>query len=112
MSAAHVLVVATPVYKASYTGVLKVFLDGLSATSLESTVVVPVVLAASRAHGALADLQLRIVLQALGALLPVPSFVLEEHHLDHLPEYVEAWRHRFGPVVAAVATALQGDEHA
>jgi len=105
VSSAGVLVVATPVHKASFTGVLKVFLDGLDATSLESTVAVPVVLGASSAHGALADLQLRIVLQAVGALLPVPSFVLEEHHLDHTPQYVDAWRHRFGPVVAAVVSA-------
>jgi FMN reductase len=104
---ARVLVVATPVYKAGYTGLLKLFLDGLDSTDLESTVVVPVVLSASSAHGALADLQLRLVLQALGALLPVPSFIVEEHHLDNLPQYVDAWQRRFGPAVAAVADALR-----
>lgn len=107
---AGLLVVATPVFKAGYTGVLKSFLDSLEPTALESTVAVPVVLTASSAHGALADLQLRIVLQAVGALLPVPSFVLEEHHLDDLPQYVDAWRHRFGPAVAAVVRALQSEE--
>ncbi len=110
VSGARVLVVATPVYKAGYTGVLKVFLDGLESTALESTVAVPVVLAASSAHGAMADLQLRVVLQAVGAMLPVPSFVLEEHHLDHLPQYVDAWLQRFGPAVAAVAGALRPEE--
>jgi FMN reductase len=107
---ADVLVVATPVYKAGYTGLLKLFLDGLEHTALESTVVIPVVLAASSAHGAIADLQLRLVLQAVGALLPVPSFVLEEHHLDDLPQYVDAWQHRFGAAVAAVAGTLRPRE--
>ena len=107
---ARVLVVATPVYKAGYTGLLKLFLDTLEPTALESTVAVPVVLTASSAHGALADLQLRLVLQAVGALLPVPSFVLEEHHLDDLPQYVDAWQRRFGPAVTAVANALRPEE--
>lgn len=106
IASARILVVGTPVYKASFTGMLKVFLEDLEPTALESTVVVPVVLSASSAHGALADLQLRIVLEAVGALLPVPSFVLEEHHLDHLPQYADAWRERFAPVVTAVAGAL------
>ena len=107
VSRAGLLVIATPVYKAGYTGLLKLFLDGLDPTSLEQTVAVPVVVSASSAHGAMADLQLRMVLQAVGALLPVPSFVLEEHHLDHLPEYVDAWHQRFGPAVSAVVSALR-----
>lgn len=107
---AGLVVVATPVYKAGYTGVLKQFLDTLDLTALEQTVVVPVVLSASAAHGALADLQLRIVLQALGALMPVPSFVLEEHHLDDVPQYVDAWRARFGTAVRAVVDALRVEE--
>ena len=65
--------VATPVLKAGYPGILKLFLDRLEPTALETVIAVPVVLTASSAHGALADLQLRVVLQAVGALLPVPS---------------------------------------
>lgn len=107
---AGLVVVATPVYKAGYTGVLKQFLDGLDLTAFDHTVAVPVVLSASGAHGALADLQLRVVLQAVGALMPVPSFVLEEHHLDDLPQYVEAWRGRFGTAVRAVVDALRLEE--
>jgi FMN reductase len=107
---AGLLVVATPVLKAGYPGILKLFLDRLEPTALESVVAVPVVLTASSAHGALADLQLRIVLQAVGALLPVPSFVLEEHHLDDLPQYVDAWQGRFGPAVRAVVRALNAEQ--
>lgn len=107
---ARVLVVATPAYKAAYTGLLKLFLDGLEPTALEGTVVIPVVLSASAAHGWSADVQLRAVLDALGAHAPVPSFVLEEHHLDHLPQYVDAWLARFGRLVQAVESALHREE--
>ena len=107
---ARVLVVATPVYKAGYTGVLKLFLDGLEPTALASTVAVPVVLTASSAHGVMADLQLRLVLQAVGAHLPVPSFVLEEHRLDRLPDSVDAWQQRHGRAVSAVASAVRLEE--
>lgn len=106
VTGASLLVVATPVHKAGYTGLLKLFLDTFEPTALESTVTVPVVLTASSAHGALADLQLRVVLQAVGAVLPVPSFVLEEHHLDHLAQYVDSWQRRFLPAVTAVAHAV------
>jgi len=107
---AELLVVAAPVFKAGYPGILKLFLDRLEPTALESVVAVPVVLTASSAHGALADLQLRLVLQAVGALLPVPSFVLEEHHLDDLPQYVDAWQGRFGTAVGAVVRALNAEQ--
>lgn len=107
---AGVLVVATPVYKAGPTGLLKTFLDTLEPTALEAAVVVPVVVSGSSAHGSLADLQLRIVLPAVGALLPVPSVVLDEHHLDDLTHYVEAWHERFGTVVEAARVALRPEE--
>ena len=53
VTGASLLVVATPVYKAGYTGLLKLFLDTFEPTALESTVTVPVILTASGAHGAL-----------------------------------------------------------
>jgi hypothetical protein len=36
--------------------------------------------------------------------------VLEEHHLDDLPQYVDAWGRRFGAAVAAVVHALRPEE--
>lgn len=110
VSSASTVVVATPVYKAGITGLLKLFLDGFDLTALDGTPVVPVVVAGSGAHGVLADLQLRVVLHALGALVPVPTFVVEEHHLDHLGQYVDAWRRRFGPVLTALTGALRQEE--
>src|SRR5690606_18386136 len=88
------LVIGTPVYKASYTGLLKLFLDQLPPASLASTVAVPVTIAGSAPHRLLADLHLRPVLAELGARLPVPSLVLEESQYGELPQLARQWTER------------------
>lgn len=94
-----VLVVGTPVYKASFTGLLKLFLDQLPPHALEGVVAVPVTIAASAEHRLLADLQLRPVLTELGARLPVPSLTLHESELSELPEHIGAWAETNAPVL-------------
>ena len=64
----RLLVLATPTYKASYTGLLKLFLDVFPAGSLSSTVVMPLIVSGGPAHRHLGDLQLRPVLSELGAV--------------------------------------------
>src|SRR6478609_11219071 len=104
---ASVLVLATPTYKASYTGLLKLFLDAFPAGSLARTVVVPLTVAGGPAHRHLADLQLRPVLGELGAALPAPSLLLEEADLADLPEAVNAYADRHAAVIGATAAALR-----
>jgi FMN reductase len=65
--AATVLVVATPTYKGSYTGVLKVFLDGLPPRGLAAVVAVPVTVGADRAQAGQSERHLRALLAELGA---------------------------------------------
>ncbi|HET6652476.1 MAG TPA: NAD(P)H-dependent oxidoreductase [Nocardioides sp.] len=103
---AGVLVVATPSYKGSFTGLLKLFLDGLPAGALAGTVVVPVVVAGSPVHATTTDAHLRWVLGELGASLPVPSVVLTERQLDGTREVVDMWRAAHRPSVLAVVEAL------
>ena len=104
---ASVLVLATPTYKASYTGLLKLFLDTFPAGSLAGTVVVPLTVAGGPAHRHLADLQLRPVLGELGAALPAPSLLLEEADLADLPAVVAAYADRHAAVIGATAAALR-----
>lgn len=99
--AGHVLVVGTPVYKASYTGLLKLFLDQLPPHALDGVVAVPVTIAASAEHRLLADLHLRPVLAELGARLPVPSLTLRESELSELPEHIGAWVEAYAPALEA-----------
>jgi FMN reductase len=64
---ADVVVVATPVYKAAYSGVLKVFLDLLPQTALADKTVLPLATGGSPNHMLALDYALRPVLQSLGA---------------------------------------------
>jgi FMN reductase len=73
VAAADVLVVATPVYKAAYSGVLKVFLDLLSQTALEGKTVLPLATGGSPHHMLALDYALRPVLQSLGAKHILPG---------------------------------------
>lgn len=70
---ADVLVVATPVYKAAYSGVLKVFLDLLPQTALEGKTVLPLATGGSPHHMLALDYALRPVLQSLGAKHILPG---------------------------------------
>ncbi len=104
---AALVVVATPTYKASFTGLLKLFLDTFDAGSLSRTVVVPLVVSGGPAHRHLADIQLRPVLSDLGAVAPAPSLLLEESELPDLAELVRTYAHKHGPLLAASSAALR-----
>ena len=103
---ASILVLATPTYTASFTGLLKLFLDTFPAGSLACTVVVPLTVAGGPAHRHLADLQLRPVLGELGAALPAPSLLIEESDLPDLTTVVDAYADRHAAVLEATAAAL------
>ena len=70
---ASVVVVATPVYKAAYSGVLKVFLDLLPQTGLQGKTVLPLATGGSPNHMLALDYALRPVLQSLGAKQILPG---------------------------------------
>jgi FMN reductase len=61
------VVVASPVYQASYTGVLKTFLDLVPQKGLAGKVVLPLFIGGSLAHLLTIDYALKPVLSALGA---------------------------------------------
>jgi FMN reductase len=64
---ARAVVVATPIYKASYAGALKSFLDLLPQDGLANKVVLPIATGGSPAHLLAIDYALKPVLSALGA---------------------------------------------
>ena len=67
IAAADGLLIATPVYKASFAGALKVLLDVLPERALEHKVVLPFSTGGSNAHMLAVDYALRPVLTALKA---------------------------------------------
>lgn len=71
--AAARVVVATPVYKAAYSGLLKVFLDLLPQTALQGKTVLPLATGGSPHHMLVLDYALRPVLQSLAARHILPG---------------------------------------
>ncbi|MEV6281461.1 NAD(P)H-dependent oxidoreductase [Kribbella sp. NPDC051770] len=107
VSSASLVVVATPVYKGSYTGLLKSFLDVLRPEALAGAVVVPVTVSAAPSHKLLADQHLRPVLAELGASVPVPGVILEERELEDLQVVLAGWIRQNAGIVQATTIALQ-----
>lgn len=64
---ATAVILLTPVYKASYTGILKTYLDLLSQKALQGKAVLPLVMGGSFGHLLAIDYALKPVLSALGA---------------------------------------------
>lgn len=64
---ARAVIIATPIYKAAYTGILKAFLDLLPQAALANKVVFPIATGGSPAHLLAIDYALKPVLSALGA---------------------------------------------
>jgi len=67
LAQARAVVVATPVYKAAYSGVLKAFLDLLPQSALKAKTVLPLASGGSPHHMLALDYALRPVLQSLAA---------------------------------------------
>jgi FMN reductase len=64
---AQVVLISTPIYKASYSGLLKAFLDLLPQDALRGKTVLPLATGGSIAHLLALDYALKPVLSALGA---------------------------------------------
>src|SRR6478735_11362482 len=83
---ADVVVIATPVYKAAYSGVLKVFLDLLPQSALKGKTVLPLATGGSPHHMLALDYALRPVLQSLSARHILPGVYATDSQVTLLPE--------------------------
>jgi FMN reductase len=83
---AHAIVVATPVYKAAYSGVLKVFLDLLPQSALKGKTVLPLATGGSPHHMLALDYALRPVLQSLSAHHILPGVYATDAQVTLTPE--------------------------
>lgn len=88
---ARAVIVATPTYKAAYSGMLKTFLDMLPGHALAGKGVLPIATAGSLAHCLVLEYALKPVLATLGAATFLPGvclvdadFVYEGNHLSRL----------------------------
>jgi FMN reductase len=111
-TSATVLVVASPTYKATYTGLLKVFLDRMPSNALDGVVAVPLMLGGAPNHLLAVDVHLRPVLLELGASTPTRGLFVQESELDHLEGIVAEWcaasRLSLSPAFTAANAAADG----
>jgi len=75
------LIIATPIFKASYSGLLKVFLDLLPQFALAGKAVLPIATGGSLGHLLALDYGLRPVLQSMGARHIVQSLFVPESEM-------------------------------
>ncbi|MEU4580331.1 MULTISPECIES: NAD(P)H-dependent oxidoreductase [Nonomuraea] len=102
VTGARVLVVASPTYKGTYTGLLKSFLDRLPPAALRGTAALPLLVMGDPAHSLAVEVHLRPLLVELGAVVPTPGLALLESRLPQLGEVLADWADRVAPQVAAV----------
>lgn len=88
--ALDLVVLASPTYKASYTGLLKLFLDRFPSNALDGVVAVPLMLGAGPGHALAPEVFLKPVLAELGASLPTKSLYLLDSAYDD-PGAYEPW---------------------
>ncbi|SHK87664.1 FMN reductase [Pseudonocardia thermophila] len=89
------VVFASPTFKATYTGLLKLFLDQFAGgTGLRDVVAVPLMLGAGPGHAMAPDLTLKPVLSELGGTCALPGLYLLDSAFAEssaLDDYVERW---------------------
>jgi FMN reductase len=105
---AELVVFASPTFKATYTGMLKLFLDQFeTGTGLSGVVAVPLMLGAGPAHAMAPDLLLKPVLVELGATCPTPGlYQLDSTYTDD--PHADAWVASWAPTIRALVGIKAG----
>jgi FMN reductase len=102
--ASHLVVFASPTFKAGYTGLLKLFLDQMGDGALSGVTAVPMMLGGDWRHALAADAFLKPVLVELGATCPTPGlFLLASEYAAS--EALDSWLSRARPQVAATVSS-------
>jgi FMN reductase len=96
----NLVVFASPTYKASFTGLLKLFLDRFPADALSGVVAVPLMLGAGPVHALAAEVFLKPVLTELGAIVPTRALYVLDSAYDDTAAF-EAWLTASRPRIAA-----------
>jgi FMN reductase len=99
LSGSSLAVIASPTYKATYTGLLKAFLDWFGQTGLAGVTAVPVMVGAGATHALAVEVHLRPLLVEIGATIPTRGLYVLEDQLDALPAVVDGWLGQAGPLL-------------
>ncbi|MFI0419510.1 NADPH-dependent FMN reductase [Spongiactinospora sp. 9N601] len=106
VTSADVLVVVSPTYKATYTGLLKAFLDRLPGGALRGKAALPLLVMGDPRHALAVELHLRPLLLELGAFVPTPGLAVLESRLPELGDVIGDWADKVAPQVEAVTRGV------
>jgi FMN reductase len=109
VASSDVVIVASPTYKATYTGLLKSFLDRYGNNSLASIVAVPVMTGAAPIHALAPEVSLRPLLVELGASVPCRGLFVTEGDLENLDATVAKWASSAVPLIDRALGRSTGD---
>lgn len=97
---ADILVVASPTYKATYSGLLKAFLDRLGTGSLAGKRAIPVLLGGAPNHLLAVDVHFTPLLLELGASVPVRGLFVLEADVPGFPAFAAQWAQQHAAALA------------
>jgi FMN reductase len=110
VSKTSLLVVASPTYKASYTGLLKSFLDWFGTTGLDGVTVIPVMVGAAATHALAVEVHLRPVLVEIGASMPTRGLFVTEDEISRLQPVIDEWLSTAAPLLRGSVRSLAGSD--
>jgi FMN reductase len=102
---ADLLLVASPTFKGTYSGLLKVFLDRLPYNGLQDTTALPLLVMNSPLHALAVEVHLRPLLVELGASVPAPGLAVLESELNQPDRVLQRWTSQ---VVEALSRQVPG----
>lgn len=103
VASSDLVVVASPTFKATYTGLLKLFLDQFATgDGMKGVTAVPLMLGAGPSHFLAPELLLKPVLVELGATTPCQGLYVSDKSYDD-PSAYEDWIDRWGGIVRHTA---------
>ncbi|WP_171056446.1 NADPH-dependent FMN reductase [Paenibacillus sinopodophylli] len=98
VAGSDIVIIATPTYKATYTGLLKLFIDMVPPNAWAGKFAIPVMVGGSPHHSMAVETYLRPLLTETGAIVPVRGLYMMESQMEELPAVVSNWieESRFG----------------
>jgi len=100
VAGSDLLIVASPTFKATYTGLLKSFFDRYGTNALGSAVAIPVMTGAGPIHALAPEVHLRPLLVELGASTPTRGLYVTEQQFDNLEAAIGTWADAASPLIA------------
>lgn len=110
VAASDLVVIASPTFKATYSGILKLFLDQFdTGTGLAGVTAIPLMLGAGPAHFMAPELLLKPVLVELGATVPAQGLYLSDKQYAE-EGVLDEWLGRWRASLVAVAGSLRAPD--